>query len=78
LFYIVPAIIAYFGIRSQFKNEWKDLEPDAGALSMVFVPFLNIGYAIFIIMDRGIEMMESRPKKTNIKKDEFAKKFFKP
>ncbi|MFJ3388838.1 hypothetical protein [Lysinibacillus sp. NPDC086135] len=51
VFYVAPALISYLGIRWQYQNEWKGLEPELDSFIMVFTPVLNWAYSIFIMMD---------------------------
>lgn len=83
VFYIIPAVISYFGVRHQYKYEWTSLSPDIGAFAMVFVPMLNWGYAIFTILNIMAFILDSMDDKVEnskvakkIEKDEFGKKFF--
>jgi hypothetical protein len=70
MFYVLPAIISYFGIRNDYKQN-KFLSPDFADILFVIAPFINIAVALSYILDF---IYDKLCKKINVKK--ITRKFF--
>lgn len=57
-FYLTCCLIAYFGIRYQYKNEWSSIKPGVSDLIMVFTPLLNFGYAFYMLLNWSLNYLE--------------------
>ena len=82
VFYIFPALIAYLGIRHMYKTEYNMLQPELDDFLMVFVPLLNWGMAIYILMSflfDGIDEIADSATKVDkkIRDRNIGDKFFK-
>lgn len=51
MFYVLPALTAYLGIRRRYRRDWEGISPEMSDVLMVILPLFNIMSATHVIMD---------------------------
>lgn len=74
IFYLLPAILAYFIIRRDFQTKYKIIKPTFSDFLFVVVPYLNVAVVLGTMVSYVIARLNSTLSEKNGKN--FFQRFF--